>query len=133
MLSKQRFNIREYSVTRDNPNDAHNEDYIKREILKPRLDACSILAVIITPETKDSEWVNWEVEYAVKHGKRVVGIWGNGSKGVDIPEPLKDVCHALVTWSSDKIQQAIEGDNSVQQDFEGKPRPNEKIPTAKCH
>lgn len=113
LLSKQGFNIRDYSVTKDNPNNAHNAEYIKQEILKPRLDACSTLAVIITPETRNSEWVDWEVEYAVKHEKNIVGIWANGCKDEDLPKSLDDCANAyLVGWDSELIINAISNPNS---------------------
>ena len=113
LLAKQGFNIRDYSVTKDNPNNACNEDYIKQEILKPRLDACSTLAVVVTPETKNSDWVNWEVSYAVQQGKNIVGIWANGCKGENLPKSLDDYAKAFVVgWDSQSIIDAISTPNS---------------------
>lgn len=132
LLAKQGFNIRDYSVTKDNPNNAHNEDYIKQQILKPRLDASDTLAVIIEPITKSNKRVELQVRYAIEHGKRIVGIWANGSTSVEVPHHLKDVCHSVVSWDLDRIVNALNGDNSIQQDSQGEPFPYRKIPTAKC-
>ena len=41
---------RDYSITNDNPNNAHSEDYIKSSILAPRIRQSSTLVVYISPE-----------------------------------------------------------------------------------
>ena len=131
LLSKQGFNIRDYSVTKDNPNKANNADYIKQEILKPRLDASSTLAVVITPQTRDSKWVDWEVEYAVEHGKRVVGIWANGHSECEAPQSLEDYADAFVSWDSDKIIDALDG-GDYEEDCTGVLRPQKQLKPPKC-
>lgn len=131
LLSKEGFKIRDYSVTKDNPNNAHNEDYIKQEILKPRLDACSTLAVVITPDTKDSKWVSWEVEYALKHEKKIVAIWANGYSKCEAPQSLEDYADAFVSWNSDKIIDALEGGN-YEENFTGATRLQRRLKPPKC-
>jgi antiphage defense system Thoeris ThsB-like protein len=37
-------------------------DYIEAQILAPQIQWASTLVVYITPDTKNSEWVNWEIE-----------------------------------------------------------------------
>lgn len=131
LLGKQDFNIRNYSVTKDNPNNAHNEDYIKNQILKPRLDASSVVAVIITPDTKKSDWVDWEVEYAVQNEKYIVGIWAHGHSECEAPQSLEDYADTFVSWDSDKIIDALEGEK-YEEDCTGKPRPKRKLKPPKC-
>lgn len=87
LLKNNGMAIRDYSINSDNPNNAHSEDYIKTQILAPRIRDCGTLIVYITPQTKDSHYVNWEIEYAEKEGKRIVGVWAHGEKGCDIPQP----------------------------------------------
>ncbi|MGB0342459.1 MAG: TIR domain-containing protein [Parvibaculales bacterium] len=130
-LGSRDYNVRDYSVTKDNPNKAHNEDYIKREILKPRLDASSVLVVIVTPDTKNSDYVDWEIEYAAKHNKRIVGVWGHGSKDCELPEALEDNYDSLVAWDTDKIIRAIEGENFNEEE-DGRKRPYKKMKPAPC-
>ncbi|MDE0207378.1 MAG: TIR domain-containing protein, partial [Candidatus Tectomicrobia bacterium] len=67
------------------------------------------LVVYITPDTKASDWVNWEIEYAFKQGKTIVGVWELGSKGCDIPEALEEFPNAIVGWRGEDIVDAIEG------------------------
>ena len=109
---------RDYSVTADNPNNAHNEDYIKWQILAPRIRQASCLVVYISERAKNSEWVNWEIEYAQQQGKRIVGVWAWGDCDCDIPEALEDYSDALVGWNGENVVAAIEGtsDESYQRD-----------------
>ena len=37
LAARHGITCRDYSITADNPNNAHNEEYIKREILAPRI------------------------------------------------------------------------------------------------
>jgi len=53
--------------------------FSKQKILKPRIDRASVLVVLITPDTANSWWVNWEIEYAAKQGKHIVGVCAQGA------------------------------------------------------
>ena len=110
LLAKNGMNVRDYSITSDKENNAKAPDYIKYEILAPRIDACSTMVVYLTPDTKKSEWVNWEIDYAFKHGKTIVGVWERGSLGCDLPESLEEYYDAIVGWNSESIIDAINGD-----------------------
>ncbi|MCK9356854.1 MAG: TIR domain-containing protein [Dehalococcoidia bacterium] len=102
--------VRDGSITSDKPNEAQNEDYIKREILKPRIEWASTLVVLITHDTADSWWVNWEIKYAVQLGKRVVGIFARGATDADIPEELGRCGDAaIVGWQGARVVDAIHG------------------------
>ena len=109
LLRRNGMEVRDYSITSDKENNAKSPDYIKSSILGPRIDACSTLVVYLTPQTKDSDWVNWEIESAFKKGKTIVGVWERGSKGCEVPEALELYKHALVGWNSDKIIDAVNG------------------------
>ena len=110
LLRRQDMVARNYSITSDKENNAKSSDYIKYKILKPRIDACSVLVVYITPFTKDSKWVNWEIQEAYKQGKRIVGVWERGSRECAIPEALEEVQNAIVGWNSESIVAAINGE-----------------------
>lgn len=100
---------RDYSINADNPNNAHSEDYIKSQILAPRIQQSSTLVTYISPETKNSEFVNWEIEYAQKHDKRIIGVWAQGQSGCEIPEALDKYADAIVGWTGNRIVDAING------------------------
>lgn len=111
--------IADYSVTSDNPNNATNDEYIMRDILKPRIDACSVLAVYITPITKNSEWVEKEIQYANKIGKPIIGIWARGHAGCEPPDELKKTADAMVAWNGKNVVAAIKGEFKGREDPEG--------------
>lgn len=131
LLKKQGYEISDYSVTKENSNNAHDDDYIKNQILKPRLDASSTLAVIVTPDTKGSKWVDWEIDYAVRHDKPIVAIWAHGHSKCDAPESLEDYADAFVSWDSDKIIDALQG-GGYEENCMGQPRPVRQVKSAPC-
>ena len=124
--------VRDYSVTADNPNNAHSEDYIKSEILAPRIRQSSALVVYISPDTKDSKYVNWEIEYAAKHGKRIVGVWSLGNHGCEVPAALADHADAVVGWRGSRVIDAIEGRINEWQNPDGNPRPAQPLERYSC-
>jgi len=109
LLEKNGLAIRDYSINSDNPNNARSEDYIKSQILAPRIRACGTLLVYISPGTKASHYVNWEIDYAQSQGKRIVGVWARGENGCDLPEALSDFGDAVVGWHGNNIIDAING------------------------
>ena len=110
LVARHGMVARDYSITSDKENNAKAEDYIKYQILAPRIDACGALVVYITSDTRDSQWVDWEIEYAHKQGKTIVGVWERGAKGCEIPDALDKYGHAIVGWDGNKIVDAINGD-----------------------
>ena len=109
LLKKNGLGIRDYSINADNPNNAHSEEYIKTQILAPRIQQSSTLVVYITPNTKNSDYVNWEIEYAQSIDKRIVGVWAQGEHGCEIPEALNKYADAIVGWKGNRIIDAIGG------------------------
>ncbi len=109
LLTSNGMDVRDYSITSDKENNAKAEHYIKYEILAPRIDACSTMVVYLTPKTKQSDYVNWEIEYAFRHGKTIVGVWERGSRGCELPEALEEYHNAIVGWNSENIIDAING------------------------
>ena len=110
LLKDHGISIRDHSVNSDKPNQAKSEEYIKSEILAPRIKQCGALLVYITADTKDSSYVNWEIEYAIKHGIRVVGVWAYGEKGCEVPKALEDLHDAIVGWNGAGIVSALTGE-----------------------
>ena len=133
LLSKNGMDVSDYSITSDKPNNAKDPDYIKSQILSPQIDKCSTMVVYITPETKDSEWVNWEIEAAHKMDKTIVGVWENGSKGCEVPEALKKFGDAIVGWTGDNIIDAINGEYHQFDNPDGSPSGSTPITRHPCN
>lgn len=109
LLSKKNMEIRDSSVHTGKFNKAKSPEYIKSEILAPLINWAGVFICYVSSKTKDSEWVNWEIEYAAKQGKRIVGVWQHGENECDLPEALQEYADAVVGWNGDSIVDAING------------------------
>jgi hypothetical protein len=132
LLAKSDFYIRDASITSEKPNEASSEDYIKQEILAPGIQWASTLIVYITPDTADSEWVNWEIEYAQKMGKRIVGVWAHGANESNLPTALDAYADSVVGWNSEQIIEAITGKTTEWKTSDGSPRAPRPIARYSC-
>jgi hypothetical protein len=131
LLDKHGCVARDGSINSLKPNNAQNDEYIKREILAPKIDWAGVLIVLITKDTCNSDWVNWEVEYAHEKGKRIVGVWDWGETDADLPESLKNCADAVVGWQGDRILDAINGKREFDNP-DGSPRPEADMPRHNC-
>ncbi len=132
LLGTRGYTIRDASIHSGTPNDAKNHDYIKNGILAPQINWAGTMIVVISPTTHKSDWVNWEIEYAEKQGKRIVGVWLQGAQESDIPEALKLYADAVVGWQADRVIGAIEGEINNWSNSDGSERPAQTIPRYSC-
>jgi len=109
LVADRGLDIRDSSISSARPNNAKDPEYIKHQILGPRIDWAGTMVVLISPETKDSEYVAWEIEYAAKTETRIVGVYTRGSADCDMPEGLSDYADAIVNWNGDGITDAVRG------------------------
>ncbi|WP_084182729.1 TIR domain-containing protein [Nevskia soli] len=109
LLATKGVTIRDSSIHKGKFNEAKDPDYIKYGILSPLIDWAGTFICVISPQTRDSEWVNWEVEYAAKQGKHIIGIWSYGNQGCELPDALKDHADSIVSWNGNAIVNAIDG------------------------
>lgn len=120
------------------PNDLGSAEKVQCESLAPRVDWADALIVLIEANRDESCCVNWEIEYAVKHGKRVVGVYGEGAGKADMPSALQ-VCGDATVHSSrvarivDIINSDIPPEETWPDPETGKPRePEWPIERHKC-
>ena len=135
LISRAGMEVRDASITEEKPNYAENEQYIKYQILAPKIDWASTLVVLISHDTAYSDYVNWEIKYAVEHGKRVVGVFVQGATDADVPEELGKIGDAaIVGWQGNRIIDAINGDIAEWDNPQtGQPRdPKWRIQRYKC-
>lgn len=109
LLGGNGYEIRDSSIDSSKPNEATDPDYIKSQILAPRIQWASTVIVLISPETHTSPWVEWEIEYAAKQGKRVVGVFVRGGQDSNVPDNLELYADDVRGWNADSIIDAIEG------------------------
>lgn len=133
LLARNGYQIRDASIDSSKPNDAQDPEYIKSQILAPRIQWASTVVVLISPETHTSEYVNWEIEYAVKQGKKVIGVFVRGGMDSDIPDALEtygdgDACG----WNAQSVIDAIEANPKEWVDDKGEVRPERPLERYKC-
>lgn len=132
LTAKHGLEVRDGSINSDKPNAAKDPEYIKEHILKPRIEWASTLVVYVTPDTKDSWWVNWEIEYANQLGKRIVGVWERGSNECELPAALEQYRDAMVGWHGESIVDAISGESNASYDCQGNLREYRPIRRYSC-
>ncbi|MFM9912713.1 MAG: TIR domain-containing protein [Methylophilaceae bacterium] len=132
LLNNAGMEVSDGSIHSGKPNEATSPEYIKSQILAPRIQWASVLVVLISPETRHSEWVAWEIEYAEKLGKRIVGVWDHGESACDIPEALDRYADAVVGWQGERVKDAIEGKINNREDSEGNDVQERVLPRYTC-
>lgn len=131
MLSGYGVDIRDSSITSETPNNAQSKEYIQ-QLLRDQIRWAGTIFVIVTPDTKNHEWVDWEIEYAESFpDKRIVGIWAPGTSEGDEPEGLADYADAMVHWDTQEIVDALEGKDTWNGP-DGGPAPVKMIDRAAC-
>jgi MTH538 TIR-like domain (DUF1863) len=109
LLGRYGLKARDWSINSSRPNNAKSHNYIKYGILGPRIGAVSTVVVLISTDAHKSKWVDWEIAYAHRLGKRIVGVWAHGNKDCTVPENLNRYADAVVGWQGDSIIKAING------------------------
>ncbi|GAA4738080.1 hypothetical protein GCM10025783_05750 [Amnibacterium soli] len=131
LLRRHGAEVRDSSITSKTPNNAKAPGYIK-DLLADHIRWAGKIIVIISPDTKNHPWVDWEVEYANRFGdKRIIGVWAPGTEPGDMPAALEDYADAIVNWDGPAILDAIDGaDNWT--DPDGGRAPEMVIARARC-
>lgn len=132
LVAKHGLEVRDGSINSEKPNAAKDPEYIKQNILIPRIEWASTLVVYVTPDTKDSWWVNWEIEHANKLNKRIVGVWARGENECELPAALEQYADAVVGWNGESIVDAISGKADESYDSKGRLREYRPIKRFSC-
>ncbi|MCE9658091.1 MAG: TIR domain-containing protein [Burkholderiales bacterium] len=132
LLQRAGMEIRDGSIHSGKPNEAKSVDYIKSSILRPQIEWASVLVVLISPGTKDSDWVTWEIECAERLGKRIVGVWDHGEAQTDMPAALERYADAVVGWQGERVRDAIEGKINDRENPDGGLPPPRATPRYTC-
>jgi hypothetical protein len=80
--------------------------YLKRAISE-KINRCSVVVCLIGNGTAWREWVEWELETALRLGKGLCGVRLKGSRG-QAPEPLRRIGAPVAGWDVSGIVAAIE-------------------------
>ncbi len=84
--------------------NSENADYIKRQI-SDRIKQSSLTVVYVSDNTKNSDWVNWEVGKSLELGKRVLAVHSGDSAPKNLPDSVKSNKIEVIRWKdlSDNI------------------------------
>ncbi|RDB60550.1 hypothetical protein C1878_13955 [Gordonibacter sp. 28C] len=116
-LIGDKYTVRDSSLTKEDPNAAHNPEYIK-SLIRSSIDWAGTVVVLIGEDTHTRDWVSWEIEYALKHGKNIVGVYLPGVENAILPEAIELYSNSIASWNSKSILDAING-NSVFENSDG--------------
>ena len=104
-----KYITRDSSIYEDkSPNKANNNDYIK-SLIRPQIDWAGTIIVLIGEKTRESEWVQWEIDYAGKKDKNIIGVFLPGMDNDKIPDALAKHSTDIVRWRSNNLDNALEG------------------------
>lgn len=120
------------AIDSSSPNQANDPDYITRQYIRPKVEWCEAIVVLISPNTQGSDWVQKEIELAKQLGRRIIGVWIPGSEGCPIPEGLQDYANAIVSWNETSILDAIDGNINNINDASGTPIAPQNIARHNC-
>lgn len=90
------------------PVDSTNDQYI-RQCIRDEIKGTSTTVVLVGENTKDSDWVDYEIERSLKDGNGLVAIKVDDSiSDEDVPDKLKENGAEIVDWTPDEFSDAIE-------------------------
>ena len=123
LISSRYDSVRDSSMyeSGDKHNNATSEEYIK-SIIRGQIDWAGTVIVLIGDTTAEREWVDWEIDYAERNNKNIVGVYLPGADEGDVPDALDEYANAIVGWRSDSIFDAIERGRHFE-DAQGNERP----------
>lgn len=89
------------------PVDSSNEKYIRTRI-KEMMNGTSVTAVLIGKNTKDSEWVKWEIEESRNRGNGIIGIRLKGQEDAQAPDALNEKGYKVIDWEPSAFSDEVE-------------------------
>jgi len=103
-LNNSDLRISNYSVPQHDPLDANNKRKL-REKLTEQIRHASVVIVISGMYAAYSEWIDYEIDEAVRMGKVIIGLkpWGQQR----IPLKIQENATEIVGWNAASVIQAI--------------------------
>ncbi len=89
LAANDNFEIEFYDESVKTAINSQNADYIKAKI-REKIDRASVTVCLISDDTHKSAWVDWELEYSDKQGKKLVAMALKGVGSVVVPKLIKE-------------------------------------------
>lgn len=90
------------------PVDSSNDEYIQ-QCIRDQMRGTSVTVVLVGKNTKDSSWVDYEIERSLKEGNGLLAIKVDDDiSDDDVPDKLKEVGAEIIDWDPHEFDGAIE-------------------------
>ena len=93
-----------YSVPRHDPVDANNTLKLKKALTE-QIKHASIVIIIAGMYASYSNWIQYEIDEAVRMGKKIIAIKPRGNER--IPLAVQMAAHKTVNWNSTSLVDAV--------------------------
>ena len=93
-----------YSVPEHDPVDAKNTVKLKKALTE-QMKHASIVIIIAGMYASHSNWIQYEIDEAVRMGKKIIAIKPRGNKR--IPVEVQKAAHKIVNWNSTALVDAV--------------------------
>lgn len=110
-LKNNGCDVRNSSIEKkDYRKDPVSDATIAKEI-RSHINWAKTFIVMLGEHTHERPWVNYEIRYAARQGKTIVGIYEFGCKdNIELPEAYKRYGGSLLGWNSlDKLEGIMKG------------------------
>lgn len=110
-LSGNGCEVRNSSIEKKDYRDYKVSDATIAQELRSHINWAKTVIVMIGEHTHERPWVNYEIRYAARQGKDIVGIYEYGCKdNVELPEAYKRYAGSPIGWNSlDKLDDILKG------------------------
>jgi hypothetical protein len=106
MASNQSLLIDFHETSSRQPIASEQSKYI-REAIQEKISRAAVVVCLIGNGTAWRDWVNWELETAIRYGKGLCGVRLKGGFG-RAPAILEGIGAMVARWQMDEIVMAIE-------------------------
>lgn len=93
-----------YSVPRHDPVDANNTLKLKKALTE-QIKHASIVIIIAGMYASYSNWIQYEIDEAVRMGKKIIAIKPRGNER--LPLAIQMAAHKTVNWNSTSLVDAV--------------------------
>lgn len=105
-LDDSGIEYRNYSVPEEDPLHSGNDTQLKAD-LTAQIKPSSCVIILSGMYAAHSDWIEYEIDEAVRMGKYIIGVkpWGQER----VPKRISDSADVMVGWNSNSLINAITG------------------------
>jgi MTH538 TIR-like domain (DUF1863) len=131
LLARRGYTIKNSSIDSSKPNRIVSEEAIRR-LLRLRITWAGTFICLIGKDTHTRPWVDWEIDQAKIKGKFIIGVKVFGQGDAPLPKNFEKYGDCLTGWNSDKIIEALEGNEIGWSDSSGISSSSHSVITVSC-